>query len=65
MKKHNLSNKAKLFLGEMCVTYGITVPELNKNIVRDMIQDGLRMYDIFPEDNDLEVLQEIKNYYFY
>lgn len=69
-REMNLSQAAKNFLEMMLNTYGevageppLKVSELDKLIVQDIVMDGLRMHEIFPEDVDLEVVKEVMGVY--
>lgn len=62
----NLSQAAKNFLEMMLNTYGevageppLKVNELDKLVVQDIVMDGFRIHEIFPEEVDLEVVREV------
>lgn len=69
-REMNLSQAAKNFLEMMLNTYGevtgeppLKVSELDKLIVQDIVMDGFRMHEIFPEEVDLEVIREVIEVY--
>lgn len=69
-REMNLSQVAKNFLEMMLNTYGevageppLKVGELDKLIVQDIVMDGFRMHEIFPEEVDLEVIREVIEVY--
>ena len=70
MTDNGLSSAAKNFLemllntdGEVAGEPPLKVGELDKLIVQDIVMDGLRMHEIFPEEVDLNVLKEIVKTY--
>jgi len=69
-REKNLTQAAKNFLEMMLNTYGevageppLKVSELDKFIVQDIVMDGFRMHEIFPEEVDLNVIREVIEVY--